>query len=350
MAFRNQAPAPPPSISQVTSGTIDALFLIGDASGAHAEIGTDAAGHSGIRLYDSADSLVVDLSALTGDATFSGTVQASTIESSTIDSPSISGGTISSATLDSTTINSSAIDSATISSPSISGGTISGSTFDLESSAGTSQISIEAAPDYIGNQAAGIFWQYPNGGGSQAQIAFDYPGNFLLLQTYGSTVHVSPGLDVLGETSTEGLYSSGTITAAFSDGSVNLESDPAGSGTGGIAMQSVGIFGTTTLNARNSGNSAYSSWFAQAFNAESDASVKTGIAPYSGGLDVVKAVPTSTYRLTADPTTPRVGFIAQDMPDVIRRTSEYGTLAVDLSATVAVLWQAVRELEMRGRP
>jgi hypothetical protein len=66
-------------------GPINGLYTVGNPAAAHAEIGTNGAGQSGIRLY-AADgvTVLIDLDALTGDGTFQGDITGSNITGSTL--------------------------------------------------------------------------------------------------------------------------------------------------------------------------------------------------------------------------------------------------------------------------
>jgi H-type lectin domain len=71
-------------VDQVTGGQIAGLFTVGDSAGPRAEIGTNAAGESGIRLYSDATTETVTLDSTTGAATFRGAFETQGTDGSNI--------------------------------------------------------------------------------------------------------------------------------------------------------------------------------------------------------------------------------------------------------------------------
>lgn len=111
------------TVDQLTAGKLRSAVILGGSiktalTGARVEM--DA---SGIRLYDAGNVLKVNLDAVTGNGTFTGTVSASTITGATI-----TGGTITGTTISGGTITGGAISGGTITGGAISGGTITGAT------------------------------------------------------------------------------------------------------------------------------------------------------------------------------------------------------------------------------
>ncbi|MBF0243696.1 MAG: tail fiber domain-containing protein, partial [Planctomycetes bacterium] len=86
----------------------------------------------------------------------------------------------------------------------------------------------------------------------------------------------------------------------------------------------------------------------------SDRRFKSDIAPLERGLDEVMALEPVSYRLKADEGRKRLGFIAQDLSEVVREVVHEGgdpaqTLGIHYTELVPVLTRAIQEQEGKIR-
>jgi len=103
-----------------------------------------------------------------------------------------------------------------------------------------------------------------------------------------------------------------------------------------------GLYGTDEVQIRNYNDSNYATLRALIVDVTSDINSKTDIAPMEeSGLDMINSVEAQTYNLISAEESPKIGFIAQDLPSII--TNEDST-AVDLYALTTVAWKAIQEL------
>jgi Chaperone of endosialidase len=151
-----------------------------------------------------------------------------------------------------------------------------------------------------------------------------------------------------------GLSSSGTLTAGVFQTS----------GTGGVVINaggSLNYIGTIFMSGgnlicTNDGSScgvpgqAWAQCAAYAFAQQSDARGKTDIAASPpGALDAVGQIPVHDFSYRTRTSGRQIGWLAQEVQDVKPGNVLVGedadqTLAVDLGAMLATLWQAVQEL------
>ena len=148
--------------------------------------------------------------------------------------------------------------------------------------------------------------------------------------TVDSTVVRTSGAQSIGGTKTfssAAVVSDATASNSYSTGCLKL--------AGGL-----GVAGKI-----NAGND----WYATAFNATSDATLKRDIAPISGALDSISRITPVEYRFNfLDSDTLHYGVLAQDLEekglgDIVRH-GKNGKLAVEYNSLTGLLLAAVKDL------
>jgi hypothetical protein len=128
--------------------------------------------------------------------------------------------------------------------------------------------------------------------------------------------------------------------------------------TGGTAALQIDASGNTLPGADNTfslGSSSFRFTDVYAVNGTiqtSDSTMKTNIVPLKAGLNEVLLLKPVNYEWKTDPTTPKIGFIAQEVeavvPEVIQK-SEDGIYGMNYPELIPVLVNAIQELEARVR-
>jgi hypothetical protein len=137
-----------------------------------------------------------------------------------------------------------------------------------------------------------------------------------------------------------------------------LGADNLGFITGGTTALQIDASGNTLPGADNTfslGSSSFRFTDVYAVNGTiqtSDSTMKTNIVPLKAGLDQVLLLKPVNYEWKTDPTTPKIGFIAQEVeavvPEVIQK-SEDGIYGMNYPELIPVLVNAIQELEARVR-
>jgi hypothetical protein len=156
-----------------------------------------------------------------------------------------------------------------------------------------------------------------------------------------------------------GLYSSGTNELAIATNGVERFTISA---TGGATFRNETTSGAFTQVIFRDGAGSSCGTITMdttantvAYNTSSDRRLKTGFAPLTGALELVKAVAPQTYERFANPGTLERGFVAQDMmavvPEAVTATDDGKGPAcpdvpwsIDYGKLTTVLWGALREL------